>query len=175
VRYHGGDNDMLRFRGKPATNVSEYCVDTFNFSGDHAWNTGLELLWNVDGLSVLGEYVTSSVSAPDVGNPDFHGWYVIGGWVVTGEHRPCDRKAAYARRILPQGRWSARELNARYGRVEFKGKGMAAGAMDGWWAGVNWWATKRWKAGLAYGDIDLDRFDLTGNTRTFLARIQWIY
>jgi len=28
--------------------------------------------------------------------------------------------------------------------------------MDGWWAGVNWWATNRWKFGVVYGNIDLD-------------------
>jgi phosphate-selective porin OprO/OprP len=62
VRYYGADNDQLRFRGQPASHVSEYYVDTGKFDGDHAWNTGLELLWNVNGYSLLGEYVTSSAS-----------------------------------------------------------------------------------------------------------------
>ena len=175
VRYYGGDDNQLRFRGKPATNVSDYYVDTYYFQGDHSWNTGLELLWNVNGLSVLGEYVTASVSSSELNDPNFHGWYVTGSWVLTGEHRPYDRNAAYARRIIPQGRWGAWEVVARYGLVDLNDRHSAAGAMDGWWAGVNWWATKRWKAGVVYGDIDLDRYDLTGNTRTFLARIQWIY
>lgn len=47
--------------------------------------------------------------------------------------------------------------------------------MDGWWAGVNWWATRRIKASVGYGNIDLDRFGRTGNTETLLTRIQWIY
>ena len=47
--------------------------------------------------------------------------------------------------------------------------------MDGWWAGVNWWATNRFKASVTYGNIDLDRLGLVGNTQTFLARLQWIY
>ena len=45
--------------------------------------------------------------------------------------------------------------------------------MDGWWAGVNWWATRRWKASVTYGDIDLDARPRR-NTRTSLSRIQWI-
>ena len=94
---------------------------------------------------------------------------------MTGEQRPYDRKAAYARRILPQGRWGAWEIVGRYGRVDLNDGTMRAGAMDGWWAGVNWWATNRWKCGVVYGNIDLDRFALTGNTQTFLARLQWIY
>jgi hypothetical protein len=44
--------------------------------------------------------------------------------------------------------------------------------MDGWRAAVNWWATRRWKSSIGYGDIDLDRFQITGNTRTLLSRIQ---
>ncbi len=47
--------------------------------------------------------------------------------------------------------------------------------MDGWWTGVNWWANIRWKASIGYGNIDLDRFGVTGNTRTLLTRLQWIY
>lgn len=175
VRYYEGDKDLLQFRGKPATNVSDYYVDTGKFEGDHSWNTGIELLWNVDGWSLLGEYVTASVSAPDSGNPDFHGWYVTGSWVVTGEHRPYDRKAAYARRILPQGRWGAWEIIGRYGRVDLNDGAMQAGAMDGWWAGVNWWANRRIKASIGYGNIDLDRFGIEGNTKTLLSRFQWIY
>ena len=46
---------------------------------------------------------------------------------------------------------------------------------DGWWAGVNWWATRRIKASVGYGNIDLDRFGQTGNTKTLLTRMQWIY
>ncbi len=175
LRYYGADDDELRFRGKPATNVSDYYVDTYKFHGDHSWNTGLELLWNVNGLSLLGEYVTASTSSRELRNPDYHGWYVTGSWVLTGEHRPYDRKAAYARRILPQGRWGAWELIARYGNVDLNDAASTAGAMRGWWAGVNWWATQRWKAGLAYGDIDLDRYGLDGNTQTLLGRIQWIF
>ena len=175
VRYYSGDDDQLRLRGQPASHVAEYYVDTGKIAGDHAWNTGLELLWNVDGYSLLGEYVTSSVSSRATGNPDFSGYYLTAGWVVTGEHRPYDRKAGYARRILPQGRWGAWEIIARYGHVDLDDQGVRGGTMDGWWAGLNWWATRRWKASIGYGDIDLDRFGLQGNTKTLLSRIQWIY
>ncbi len=101
VRYYAGDNDTLRFRGQPASHVSDFFVDTGNIAGDHAWNTGLEALWNVDGFSVLGEYVTSSVSSSAAGDPDFDGYYVTAAYVLSGEHRPYDRKAGYARRVMP--------------------------------------------------------------------------
>ena len=47
--------------------------------------------------------------------------------------------------------------------------------MDGWWAGVNWWATRRFKASIGYGTTELDRFGLEGDTRMLLSRVQWIY
>ncbi len=139
-------------------------------AGDHAWNTGLELLWNVEGI-----WEISSVSSQATGDPHFQGYYLTAGWVVTGEHRPYDRKAGYARRVLPQGRWGAWEIVGRFGHVDLDDKGAHGGTMDGWWAGVNWWATRRWKASIGYGDIDLDRLGLQGNTKTLLTRIQWIY
>lgn len=175
VRYYAGDNDTLRFRGQPASHVADFFVDTGNIAGDHAWNTGLEALWNVAGFSLLGEYVTSSVSSRDSGDPEFDGYYVTAAYVLSGEHRPYDRKTGYARRVMPQGRWGAWELMARYGRVDLDDQSVRGGVMDGWWAGVNWWATRRWKASVTYGDIDLDRDGLDGNTRTWLSRIQWIY
>ena len=175
MRYAGADDDQLRYKGKPASNVADDFVDTGKVPGDHAWHTGVEALWNRGGYSVLAEYVRADLSTRDGSDPTLDGWYVTGSWVLTGEHRPYDRKAGYARRILPQGRWGALELIGRYGHVDLDDGPVRGGTMDGWWVGVNWWANNRWKASVGYGNIDLDRFDVTGNTKTLLTRLQWIY
>jgi phosphate-selective porin OprO/OprP len=175
ARYYGAVDDQLRYKGKPASNVADDYVDTGKVPGDHAWHTGVEALWNHGGYSVLAEYVRADLSTRDESDPTLDGWYVTGSWVLTGEHRPYDRKAGYARRILPQGRWGAVELIARLGRVDLDDGVVRGGTMDGWWAGVNWWANNRWKASIGYGNIDLDRFGVTGNTKTLLTRLQWIY
>ena len=70
---------------------------------------------------------------------------------------------------------AAVELVARVGRVDLDDGNVRGGAMSGWWAGANWWATRRWKASVGYGNIDLDKKGVTGNTKTWLSRIQWIY
>jgi phosphate-selective porin OprO/OprP len=124
---------------------------------------------------LLAEYVRSDLSTRDRTDPTLSGWYVTGSWVLTGEHRPYDRKAGYARRILPARRWGAVELVGRYGRVDLDDRSVQGGTMAGWWTGVNWWATRRFKASAGYGNIDLERFDLDGNTQTLLLRLQWIY
>jgi len=41
--------------------------------------------------------------------------------------------------------------------------------------GINWWASTQWKVGFSYGDADLNRFGLLGDTKVMLARIQWLY
>jgi len=175
VRYYGAVDDQLRYRGKPASNVSDDYVDTGKVRGDHAWHTGLEALWNVGAYSLLAEYVRADLSTRDGTNPTLDGYYLTGSWVITGEHRPYDRKAGYARRILPQGRWGSIEVIGRYGHVDLDDRSVRGGTMDGWWAGVNWWATRRLKMSVGYGDIDLDRFGFEGNTKTVLSRLQWIY
>jgi len=175
TRYYGAADDQLRYKGKPASNVADDYVDTGKVPGDHAWHTGVEALWNHGGYSVLAEYVRADLSTRDDRDPTLDGWYVTGSWVITGEHRPYDRKAGYARRILPQGRWGAVELIGRYGRVDLDDGVVRGGTMAGWWTGVNWWANNRWKASIGYGNIDLDRFGVNGNTKTLLTRLQWIY
>jgi phosphate-selective porin len=175
TRYYGAVDDQLRYKGKPASNVATEYVDTGKVAGDHAWHTGLEALWSHGGYSLLAEYVRADLSTRDGSDPTLDGWYVTGSWVLTGEHRPYDRKAGYARRVLPQGRWGAVELIARYGKVDLDDGTVRGGTMDGWWTGVNWWANNRWKASIGYGNIDLDRFGIEGNTKTLLTRLQWIY
>jgi phosphate-selective porin OprO and OprP len=175
VRYVGNDRDVLRMRGKPASNAASDFVDTGNLDSDHAWNFGLEALANKGPWSLLAEYVQADVNSTAAGDPSFSGWYLTGSWVVTGDYRPYDRKAGYARRVMPQGEWGAVELVARVGRVDLEDAAVDGGTMDGWWLGVNWWATRRWKASIGYGNIDLDRFGIEGHTETLLSRIQWIY
>ncbi len=175
LRYVGADSGVLRFKGTPASNVASNYVDTGNMTGNHAWNLGFEALWNSGPYSLLSEYVTSSVRSTSSGDPHFSGGYLTASWILTGEHRPYDRKAAYARRVLPNGRWGAWELMARYGRVSLDDANVHGGTMHGGWVGVNWWATRRWKFSVSAGDVTLERFGLSGNTLEVLSRIQWIY
>ena len=38
-----------------------------------------------------------------------------------------------------------------------------------------WKVDAQWKLGLSYGYADLDKYELRGNTRMLLARLQWMY
>jgi phosphate-selective porin OprO and OprP len=76
---------------------------------------------------------------------------------------------------MPTGRWGAVELVARYGRVRLDDAAVHGGSIYGGWTAVNWWATRRWRFSVQYGDVDLDRFGIIGNTPELLARVQWIF
>jgi phosphate-selective porin OprO and OprP len=174
-RYVGADNNVLRYKGRPESNVADNYVDTGDIPADHAWHLGLEALWNEGPFSVLAEYARAWVVSAPARNPEFSGYYVTASWIITGETRPYDRTVGYARRVMPTKRWGAPELVARFSHIDLDGGSVSGGSFDKTYLGINWWATRRWKFGIGWGHTWLDRFGLTGNTDTFLARIQWIY
>ena len=173
-RYVGADNNVLRYKARPESNVTDNYLDTGNLSSDHAWHLGLEALWNEGPYSVLAEYHRASVASAGAGNPGFYGYYVAGSWVLTGETRPYDRTVGYARRVMPRGRWGAPELVARFSHDDLDDGVVHGGTFDKTYLGLNWWATRRWKFGVGWGHTWLDRFRETGVTDSIQTRFQWI-
>jgi phosphate-selective porin len=141
-RYNGADNGSLRYKGRPESNVTDNYVDTGNFPASHGNHYGLEALWNAGAYSVTAEYVFAKVATPEANDPGFYGAYVTLGWVVTGEHRPYDKKVGYARRVLPTGRWGSFELIARLGILDLDSEAIHGGYLTKWYGGLNWWATR---------------------------------
>ncbi len=172
---HVASKGEMRFRGRPGTNVSTNFVDTGNFAADGALQLGVEGMLALGPVSVQGEHVTAWVDAPTMGNPGCSGWYLTGSWILSGDHRPYDRNVGYARRVVPRHRWGAPELVVRYAAVDLTDTLLDGGSFRRTDLGLNWWATQRWRAGLHWGHVWLDRFGTTGETDTLLARIQWVY
>ena len=174
-RYAGADNNTLRYRGRPESNVADYFVDTGNLAADHALHLGLEALWNEGPFSLLAEYNRAWVDSPSSGNPQFSGYYLTASWILTGETRPYDRTTGFARRIIPESKWGAPELVARFSHVDLDDGPVQGGSFNKTYLGINWWATQRWKFSVGWNRTWLDRFGTTGVTDTVMARIQWIY
>lgn len=174
-RHRPDDDGMIRYRGRPGSNVADNFVDTGEFAASGANHFGVEGLWSNGGVSVLGEYVLARVSAPAHDNPWFQGFYVTGSWVLTGEHRPYDRAAGLARRLVPAGRWGAPEIVARYAAVDLESRDIRGGSFDRFEAGLNWWATSRWKWGVSAGRTWSRQASRRGRTDSLLLRAQWIY
>ena len=173
ARYNAGDDNTLRYKGKPESNVADWFVDTDVITAKHAVEFGLEALWSHDGFSLLGEYIQSNVTSTSLNDPSFNGWYVTGGWVLTGESRPYDRNVGYARRIMPNGDQGAVELIARYSEIDLDDQSVQGGHMEKWMIGTNWWIDPYWKASISYGTVDLHRDDIYGKSDVMLLRLQW--
>ncbi len=172
---HVASDGTLRYKGRVETNVGDNFVDTGNIAADSADHYGAEALLNVGPVSLLGEFITAHVNSPTLGNPRFDGYYVTGSWVLTGETRPYDRNVGYARRVIPKGRWGAPELVMRFSHVDLDNRSVEGGEFDRVMAGVNWWATTRWKIGVSYGHGWTERFGVRGEDDTLLTRLQWVY
>jgi phosphate-selective porin OprO/OprP len=171
----GPDDGKLRFAGRPESNVADKFTDTKDFVGKSAQELSLEGLLSWRRFSVLGEHFSAWVNAPDSGDPGFSGSYLLGSWFVTGESRQYVHVAGFAGAVNPKRRFGAVELVVRFSHVDLTDVLIDGGVLNKWHYGVNWWASRQWKIGLSYGNADLDRGGLHGNTRMLLTRLQWLY
>jgi phosphate-selective porin OprO and OprP len=175
VRHAGSDDGTMRFSGRPASNVADKYLDTGDIVADYATMLSLEAVWSFKPFTLMAEHVQGWVNAPESGNPTFSGSYLTASWVVTGESRPYLRTAGYSGGIMPTRRFGAVELVGRYGYVDLADGLIDGGVLDHWYLGVNWWTSAQWKIGVSYGNADLNRDDLRGNTHMLLCRMQWMY
>lgn len=175
LRRAGPDIGMLRMSGRPESNVADKYVDTGDFSADYVNEVGVELVWDRGPFMLVAEHIEAQPRARWRGNPRFRGSYLLLSWVLTGESRPYIRSAGAIGPIAPTSRHGAVELVARYSHLDLTDGAIHGGVLRKWSFGVNWWISRQWKFGASYGDADLDRDEITGNTRMWLFRMQWYY
>lgn len=142
---------------------------------------GLELAAQKSNLLIQGEYFDYKIDrrnpAAGVSDPQFAGWYVEGGWVLTGEARKYNAAnfafdaPAITNPFDPKkGKWGAWELAARYSVLDLNHHENAALAADRvrggeqtiWTAGLNWFPNSVTKFSIDYLDVDIDRKDPAG-------------
>jgi phosphate-selective porin OprO and OprP len=174
-RYEGANNGVLRFNGRPESFVASNYVDTGSFTANFANELGAEFLANRGPFALTSEYVQAWVNAPQNDNPRFYGYYVMGSWIITGEHRPYDRDSGFARRIVPQRPSGAWELVARFDRVDLSSGAISGGVMNKMYLGANWWRSAQWALQVGYGSTGLERFQTYGHTKSLLTRVQFVY
>lgn len=174
-RRAGASDDVLQFRGRPESNVTDFYVDTGAFAADEAWIFGLEALWSEGPFSILAEYNRAWVDATASADPELSGYYITGSWVMTGESRPYDKAVGFARHIAPRNRWGAFELVGRFSNVDLDDVLVAGGTFDKTYLGLNWWANRRTRIGIGWGHTRLDRFGTEGETDSVQTRFLWTY
>jgi phosphate-selective porin len=175
ARRVGPDAGLIRLSGRPESNVASRYVDTGEFAAEYAGSISLEAVWQRGPVALTYEHIVTLAEAPASGNPGFSGRYFMVSWVTTGESRAYNRALGYAGAVVPQRRKGAIEVVARYSQLDLTDQTITGGELDKLYLGVNWWSSQQWKAGIGYGDADLDRFGVRGDTRMLLLRMQWAY
>jgi phosphate-selective porin len=171
----GSDDGVIRFSGRPESNVADKYVDTGELPADRADAVSYELLLQHRQFSILGERIDSRLDSPETGDPSFSGWYAAGSWVFTGEARHYIRAGGYASPVVPRRRYGALELVAKYSEVDLTDAQVDGGMLEKWYLGLNWYTSTQWKVGVSWGDADLYKEGIVGNTKMLLLRMQWLW
>jgi phosphate-selective porin OprO/OprP len=70
---------------------------------------------------------------------NFNGWYVQGGWFITGESRNFDTSIAQFKRITPKHKYGAWEVALRYSAIDLQTKDILGGEEQNVTVALNWW------------------------------------
>jgi phosphate-selective porin OprO/OprP len=158
----GTNTDIARFRARPELRGTPRLVDTGAIECSDVDLFGAEVAWVQGPLSVQGEYLLSHLDSArpvatggaggDVGDADFHGYYVFVSYFLTGEHRPYDTTIGAFGRVRPHenfflvrtrdgcccglGAW---EVAGRWSNVDLNDTGIDGGNLDQFTFGVNWY------------------------------------
>jgi phosphate-selective porin OprO/OprP len=161
-------------------------INTGNIDANHASTVGLELAGQKQNFYIQSEYEQFNVSRTDPGlsSPVFHGYYVEGSWVLTGEARKYNTQTAAfdAPAVNHPFTWGgggmgAFELAARYSDMDLNYHAGALGAKpapdairggeeQNWSVGLNWYPNSVVRFMLDYQWVKIDRLSPCSNTGT---------
>jgi len=179
----GGAVTNIRLRDRPELRVdSARLIDTGNIDADGVTALGLELGGQYKNFYAQGEYFQIDVERRTgaLSDPKFDGWYVQGGWTLTGEPRRYNTATAGfdsprpAKPFNPKkAQWGAVELAARYSTFDLNhlagGPGNPAlpGAIRGGEQtivslGLNWYLNNVVTVSGAYRNVEVRRLSPGG-------------
>ena len=170
----------IRLRDRPELRIdSTRLIDTGTINARHAYAAGVELLAQWRNFLLQGEnywYGIERARPTVLTDPQFNGYYVEGGWVITGEPHRYNAATASLQNPRPRvpfstaGGWGAWELALRYSHTDLDyhagdaGSGATAdsvrgGVQDIFTVGVNWYLNANLKFLLDYSHVRVDRLN----------------
>lgn len=176
-RYGTDEDGGLQYKSRPESFSAPPVIDTGKFAADHAQTIGLETYYQRGPLFLGGEYFFNRNSAPQSGDPFFHGGEVVVTWLSGGERRPYNPKTGVFGGIVPansvfnggRGTW---EFVARFSYTDLDDGPIQGGKFWRFTPMVNWHMSPNVRLEFAYGYGVLDRFGVEGGTQFFQTRIQ---
>lgn len=175
----------VRLRERPEARVDgTRLVDTGNIDADNLIATGLEFAAQHRNFLLQAEYfnidVERRVAVTGIDDPSFDGWYVQGGWTLTGEPRryaiasaSFDGPRPNKNFSLKDGGIGAWELAARYSTLDLNHNaglagtplplgGIRGGQQDIVTVGLNWYPNQTVRFMASYQAVSIDRLSLGG-------------
>jgi phosphate-selective porin OprO/OprP len=176
--YRKPSNDLLRFFARPESAQAQVMVDTGFFSAERDMRVGLELATVLGSLSFQSEYMVAAAEGTmGTGDPVFPSFYVMGSYVLTGEHRSYRPQvgafgSVHPTRSFPEYGPGAWELTARYSYLDLDSAGINGGALHDFSAGLNWYLNQHARMMFGYIAAHPEGFDVE---HIFQARLQFTF
>lgn len=154
-------NGGFQFASQPDTpidrtnwvNTGNLTSGKLNAKGSHRAENisefGVELAGTLGPTWLAAEFMQASVAGYNYNNDNLQGYYVQGGWFITGESKPWDEKKAAWGRMKPKqnfdfnGGWGAVEAAARFDMVDLNTQNIQGGSMSIGTLGLNWYLNPR--------------------------------
>ncbi len=142
--HQGAPLGVTLFGSRPEANLLPPFVLTPLLETSSYNMVGLEAAAVAGPFSVQSEYMKSSVNSVSSGDPTFSGFYVLGSFFLTGEHRPYWHGGGAFDRVRPNssfmddGGTGAWEIVARYSQLDLNDRLVRGGEMKNFTFGVNW-------------------------------------
>lgn len=187
------DGDRLRFRARPEVKFlrtfgpdddgSRY-LNTGRMDADSAFTWGLELAGKMGPLYAQAEYMKTEVDVPDGIDPEFDGWYIKGGWFISGGEREYSYYDSEFGKVYPTSSLGAWEVVLRYSTFDLNDEsaGITGGQADNITLGLNWYINNNFLVRANYINVDNDENadgdgDFVGNDDLdiFAFRAQWMF
>ena len=175
--YRSPSEPSFRFRQRPEAHLAPRFVDTGTLRMQSAHLVGPEFAWVYGPASVQTEYVRAGLN-PVQGNPNsnFHGYYILGSYFLTGEQRNYRASEGQFRGIKPKRNFNIRqkgtgawEVAVRYSSLDLNHGPVSGGRLNDFTAGLNWYLNPN--ARVMWNYIRANR-DTIGNADVFQMRLQ---
>jgi phosphate-selective porin OprO and OprP len=144
-----GSTDTLRFRERPESHLTDTrLVDTGSFDADNYARFVSEAAYIRGPFHIQGEYYHTTVDREISTNEGlgFNGFYVEGGWFLTGESMNYVASEGKFGRVTPKiavgkGGIGAWQVALRFSSLDLTDEDIIGGEEDNFTFGLNWYAT----------------------------------
>lgn len=175
--YRSPSEPSFRYRQRPEAHLAPRFVDTGTLRMPSAHLVGPEFALVHGPASVQAEYIRAGLNPVAAnGNSNFHGYYLLGSYFLTGERRNYRASSGQFRGIKPkrnvnirQGGAGAWEVAVRYSSLDLNHRSVSGGRLNDFTAGLNWYLNPN--ARLMWNYIRAERDDL-GKADVFQMRFQ---